>query len=130
MKTNLSIESRKGYVNKHGPIDCNDDLLMVHLGLRQPILVRHPELHIKTKFEKEELKRLKSNCTPISRKSPTINSPREYIMGRLTVYLKNIEKSSTFKTTRSFKCFKNEVEDILEGLRNDKLIVNKYYFKY
>lgn len=130
MKTNQPIESRKGHVNKYGPIDCNDDVLMVQLGLRQPLIIRHPELNIKTKFEREEMKRLKSNCAPISRTSPIIAEPHEHIMGRLTVYLKNTEKSKTFKTTKTFTCYRSEIEGILEGLRNDRLTVNKHYFKY
>ena len=130
MKTNQTIESRKGHVNKYGPIDCEDDVLMVALGLRQPLVIRHPELHIKTKFEREELSRLKSNCTPISRTSAIINEPHEYIMGRLTVYLKNTEKSKTFRTTRTYTCYKSEVEDILKGLKDDRLTISKHFFKY
>lgn len=130
MKTNQAIESRKGHVNKYGPVDVNDDNLMVALGLRKAPVSRHPELYIKTKYEKEELKRCKSNCNPISRGSATINEHFEPIMGRLTVYLKNTEKSSTFRTTRPFKCYKNEIKSILEELKNDRLIVKEYHFKY
>ena len=130
MKTNQAIESRKGHVNKYGPIDTDDDVLMVALGLRQPLIIRHPELHTKSKYELEELKRLKSNCNPISRTSASITEPHEYIMGRLTVYLKNTEKSKAFRTTRTYSCYKSEVDDILKGLRNDRLTINKHYFKY
>ena len=130
MKTNQTIESRKGHVSKYGPIDTEDDNLMVALGLRKAPISRHPELYIKTKYEKEELKRCKSNCNPISRGSATINEHFEPIMGKLTVYLKNTEKSKTFRTTRTYTCYKSEVEDILKGLKDDRLTVNKHYFKY
>ena len=130
MKTNQTIESRKGHINKYGPIDTEDDNLMVALGLRKAPISRHPELYIKTKYEKEELKRCKSNCNPISRGSAAINEHFEHIMGKLTVYLKNTEKSKTFRTTRTYTCYKSEVEDILKGLKDDRLTVNKHYFKY
>ena len=135
MRTNQSIESKKKVKNICGgelrqPVDTEDDILMVSLGLRQPLAIRHPELYIKTEYEKKELSRLKASSPAISRTSAVAKEPHEIVEGRLTVYLKNTEKSSTFRTTRTFKCFRNEVNDILGNLRNDRLIINKHYFKY
>ena len=70
MRTNQSIESKKKIRNICGgelrqPVDTEDDILMVSLGLRQPLAIRHPELYIKTESEKKELSRLKSSSPAI-----------------------------------------------------------------
>jgi len=130
MKTNQPIESRKGHINKYGPVDCNYDTLMVQLGLRYPIVDRHPEIHTKSTQEKAELKRMIASAATISKSSPNIKQPHENVEGKLTVYLKNTQKSNTFRTTRPYTCYKSEIAGILEELADNKLTVKNYHFKY
>ena len=54
MRTNVSIERKKGKARNicggelRAPIDTEDDDLIVALKLRNPKIVRHPELFVKT----------------------------------------------------------------------------------
>ena len=127
---NKKFESKKSYVNKYPPIHPENDEEMVAVGLRQPKYISHPEVHIKTIYEKEELKRLKSNCKPISKYwyNP---EPHDIVKGKLTIYYKNVKKDKLFRTTETIMCFKDEVQDILtEKTEEHRLTINKYYFKY
>jgi len=124
------FESKKGYVNKYPPIHHENDEEMVALGLRVPLYIPHPEVHIKTMWEKEELKRLKSNCKPIS-DHYYLPVPHDIVKGRLTIYYKNVRKDKLFRTTESILCFKSEVQDILtERVEEHRLTIVKHYFKY
>ena len=124
------FESKKGYVNKYPPIHPENDEEMVAVGLRQPKYISHPEVHIKTMYEKEELKKLRSNCKPIS-KYWFVPKPHDIVKGRLTIYYKNVKKDKLFRTTETIMCFKDEVQDILtEKTEEHRLTINKYYFKY
>jgi len=127
---NKKFESKKPYVNKYPPIHTENDEEMVAVGLRQPKYIAHPEIHVKTTWEKEELKRLKSNCKPIS-DHYYLPTPHNIVKGRLTIYYKNVKKDKFFKTTESILCFKSEVQDVLtERVEDHKLTISKYYFKY
>ena len=135
MRTNVSIESRKGKARNicggelRAPIDAEDDDLMVALKLRNPKIIKHPELFAKTSYEKSELKRLKSN-SPRTSQGSFPREKYEVVEGKLTIYLVNTKKDPRFRTTHSVKCYRNEISDVLEPFRKSGLTVSKYYFKY
>ena len=111
------------------PIDVNDDLRMVEEGLRLPLVRINRDVFKKDSWEKKEIK--KNKHLKISKGLGHIIKPYALIPGTLTIYYENRQKDSTFKTTESIKCFKNEILSIIQNKwDNYRLKVKKYYFKY
>lgn len=112
-----------------GEVHPSDDNEMVYLGLRPPLIIRNPNLHVKTEAEREEIK--KNSHLKVSGGSTHTRTKREVIKGRLTMYFENTKKDPNFKTTESVICFKHEVNGCLRERREeDKLTIKKYHFNY
>lgn len=127
MKQN--VESSKKITSKYSPIDTTNDLLMVKEGIRPPRLQINYNVFKKESWEKKEVKKWKH--LKISKGLGHIIEPYALIPGTLTIYYENMQKDSTFKTTESIKCFKNEILSIIQNKwDNYRLKVKKYYFKY
>jgi len=102
-----------------GIIDCNNDKLMVQEGLRAPLLTIDKRVFMKTEYEKNLLKTLKTKkCYPPAQK------PKKVKNIRLTIHLKNEKHSNTLKNTYSFIVPENSINIHLNKFK-DRII--KYY---
>ena len=128
-------ESKKRIrTSKYPPIDVNDDILMVSLGLRQPknIPITRNKL---TAQERKELKVLKASTQPLA-KTEKVKIPKPSLHKiRLTVYFINVKKESNFKTTVTTYIYREDVEDFLqskvnEGLKLGKIFLDTKLFKF
>ena len=127
MKKN--VESKKQIASKYPSIDTTNDLLMIEEEIRPPRLQINYNVFKKESWEKKEIK--KNKHLKISKGLGHIIEPYTLIPGTLTLYYENTQKDSTFKTTESIKCFKNEILSIIQNKwDNYRLKVKKYYFKY
>jgi hypothetical protein len=120
-------ESKKRIqISKYPPIDVNDDILMVKLGLRQPKNI--PIIRNKlTAQEREKLKVLKSSTQPLV-KTEKVKIPKPSLNKiRLTVYFINVKKEPNFKTTITTYIYREDVEDFLQSKVNERLKLGKIF---
>ena len=130
----MNESKKKIQTSKYPPIDVNDDILMVNLGLRQPKNI--PIIRNKlTAQERKELKLLKSSAQPLA-KTEKVKIPRPSLHKiRLTVYFINVKKESNFKTTVTTYIYREDVEDFLQskvdgGLKLGKIFLDTKPFDY
>lgn len=114
-----------------GWVNVYDDVLMVSLGIRLPIVTpRDKEVWTKTSYEKKQLKALRNNKKMYFHTIPQRSIP---VYSKLIIYLK---KNNIFgKTTYSINCWQHEIGNILSKYYqlNKKSGLNEClisYYKY
>jgi len=105
-------------------IDPKNDEMMVKEGLRLPLFVQNPEWHKKTPQEKAELSMFgKIKGYRASAPSKTRRTAKHAI----TVYLKNLQKDPSFKTTYFDKIYFDEILGYLQtffgGMKNEIKVI-------
>jgi hypothetical protein len=110
----------------HPPVDPSDDYQMVAVGIRKPKFFLNKKVFEQTDWEKKELKRVKRKGIS---KVTLLRKPKEnFIKGKLVIYMEK-SKVENFKSTHSFNCFEEEVDEIIGNLRNKGYKVKKTYFQ-
>ena len=130
MNTNIPLKKRKQKNICGGdlaaPVNCEDDKLMVDLGIRPPLFELNRMHFYKTKAEKEEVKKLK-RIQHLSDNKTGFNNIHRKPVGRLVVHIKNDQHTKDFHTTANYKCRSHEVKNLL-SIFHDKQIVTSVKF--
>jgi len=113
--------------NSAEPIQPNNDLWMVQNGLRNPLVSINRSIFEHTISEKRELK-LKRKNVKFGSSSDFKFQKEDNSKYNLIVYMKHSPKVDKFKSTHPFKCYKNEVENILANLKEQGYKIGKVYF--
>ena len=123
---------------KKSPIDCgdvNNHLLMVYEGIRKKDISIDRSVFRYTLEDKLLLKRLKKSAIFKNNILLTTATKEENnaSQGKLIVYLRNDKHNKYFHSVRSFKCFNEDINNILYQLSNvskvhDRLFILKKSF--